>query len=295
MHTRMTGRGNAVAWGGGMVDLENPEVRWRARLHEQLDAILDARQQLETANDIPGYNALLGAYLSFADLSTKPIGQAASALMTKMSSLAAEAMGIPLRCAAFQIPANGPKGQRAALKSWLNNLEPILSLPQPTILGSAPDCYLTDFDVYIALSALDAGEVQSIFQPEKRGNRRANNYSLSTARLSALEWKRRLLALEYSEGDANNAITAAYGEQWDTVRKWEASCRATLGDAHVDVFLNRAKTEAKTRFRPTGIFGSGLSAVPDRLARAGDVYKHEKKKAAELSRAKKRQVVASEK
>ncbi len=270
-----------------MRDLEHLEADWRQRLHAKLDAVIDTRAQIEAEAQITPPNALsLG--LSYAHLSTTPIGARSRDLVTEAASLVAEAVGEPLRCAAFQTPANDGPGQRTALRDWLSLLTPILDLPVPTILGSAPDQYLEERTVWLGLRALDVGEVWTIFEPGKRGNRPANLYSLSLARLGALQWKRRLLSLGYSEGDANREITAAFGEQWDTIRKWESSCSATLGDYFVSSGLKRAEFDEKGRSRPNGMFASHYQAPLERLQSAGSRYRHEKRRAAELSPAKQR-------
>jgi hypothetical protein len=271
-----------------MLDLAQLHSDWRQRLHAKLDAIIDRRDELEAEAGVTPPSAFVALRLSYAHLSMTAAGPKARTLMREAASLAAEAVGEPLRCAAFQTPANDGPGQRAALRDWLSMLTPILDLPMPTFLGSAPNEYLGEHTVWLGLRALDVGEVWQIFQPGKRGNRPANLYSLSLARLAALQWKRRLLSLGFSEGDANREITAAFGEQWDTIRKWEASCSATLGKVFVADGLNRADHDEKARPRSTGLTAAYDQEPLERLAFAGTQYRQAKRLAAELSPAKQR-------
>lgn len=263
----------------------------RQRLHSRLDEILDERASLEAEAGVPTHpvNALLGIPC-YAHLSDSPVASKAVELATEAATLAAEAVGVPLRCAALQVPANDGPGERAALRRWLGVVQPILDLPMPTLIGGAPNLYLAESAVWLGLRALDVGEVWPIFQPGKRGNRPANLYSLSIARLSALEWKRRLVAAGRSEGDANREITTSFGEQWDTIRKWERSCRDTLGTHYVTATLARAERDGLGRPPRRGGLFSGFGRIDpiERLGFAGSRYRAEKQRAADLSPAKQR-------
>ena len=275
--------------------LEDPD--WRRDLHAKLEAILDERAELEARAEIrQTHENSAFQHGSYAYLSKGPVRLEAHALLRAAASLAAEAVGVPLRSAALQMPANDGPGQRAALRDWLNALEPLTYLPLPTPLTNEGDESLAEHIVWLGLRALDVGEVWDLFEPGKRGNRPANLYSLSIARLSALEWKRRLLSLGHSEGDANRQITAAYGEQWDTIRKWERSCAATLGSVFVAASLARADhDESHNVGRPRGLFGRLMDPPAERLQAAGDKYRTQKRRAAELSPAKQRAARRSEK
>lgn len=282
-----------------MATFQISEAEWRQQLHARLDAILDLRIELEDEAGMPHraeYPSFALGLGSYAQHSTTPAGPKARALLKDAIAVTADAVGIPLRCAALQQPAEGGPGQREALRTWLSTLEPLFKLPAPNLLAGN-DC-LEEYTVWLGLRALDVGEVWEIFRPGDRGNRPANLYSLSVARLSALEWKRRLIALGHSEGDANREITTAYGEQWDTIRKWKASCCATLSEAYVAAFLQHAETDEK--FRQSGyrggLFGK-IMAEPFsvRLERAGQKYRYEKKLAADLSPAKRRAARRAEK
>lgn len=271
-----------------MAGIDNPDISWQQRLHAKLDAIIALRAKLEEEAGV-GTPKAIAMGLSYAHLATTPVAPKARVLMREAAALAADAVGEPLRCAAFQMPANDGAGQRAALREWLSVLDPILDLPRPTFFSSTADQILEEHVVWLGLRALDVGEVREIFQPRNRGNRPANSFSLSIARLTALEWKRRLMSLGYSEGDANREITAAFGEQWDTIRKWEASCGSTLGEAFVAASLRRAEHDEKARAdAPGGLFGARRQTSLERLRFHGEQYKVEKRRAAELSPAKQR-------
>jgi len=281
-----------------MEDLEGLELDRRQRLHSKLDEILDERAKLEADAGVSGDpERTLPGTRCYARLSTTAVAPDALSLATKAASLAAEAVGVPLRCAALQVPANDGPGERAALRRWLGVVQPIFDVPMPTILGGAGDSYLAESRVWLGLRALDVGEVWPIFQPGKRGNRPANLYSLNIARLSALEWKRRLVAAGWSERDANREITTSFGEQWDTIRKWERSCRDTLGTEYVTATLARSERDDLGRpARRRGLFGGIARIDPiERLRLAGSRYRTEKLRAAELSQAKRRAARRSEK
>jgi hypothetical protein len=173
-------------------------------------------------------------------------------------------------------------------------LEPVLNVPQPSLISAIGHEPLAEHTVWLGLRALDVGEVWPIFQPGKRGNRPANLYSLSLARLSALEWKRRLISLGQSEGEANRQITAAFGEQWDTIRKWGSSCSASLGELFVKASLERAETSEQWERPRMGLLGTSESGWSARLQRAGENYRAEKCRAAELSPAKRKAARRSE-
>ena len=269
---------------------KNPE--WRRVLHEKLDAIIDRSADFEARADV---QPSAFGFASYAYLAKSPFRRDAQGLLRAATELAAEATGVPVRAAALQAPANDGPGQRAALREWLNAFDPLTQLPQPTIMGNDFDDCLAEHTVWLGLRALDVGEVWDIFQPGHRGNRPANLYSLSMARLSALEWKRRLLSLGHSEGEANRQITAAYGEQWDTIRKWESSCGVTLGKDFVAASLRRADHDEKHHVAPRSLFGKLMDPPATRLQRSGDKYRTEKRRAAELSPAKQRAARKSEK
>jgi hypothetical protein len=118
------------------------DPEWRAALHARLDAILDARAELEEEAGISHEedNALLGPR-SYAYLSTTPVGPKARELLTAAAAVAGDAVGTRLRCAALQSPAEDAAQMRQVLREWLLTLGPILKLPLPSILsGEVHDC-----------------------------------------------------------------------------------------------------------------------------------------------------------
>jgi hypothetical protein len=146
---------------------------------------------------------------------------------------------------------------------------------------------LSVFDVLNALSALGAGEIQPIFEANRGKNRRANRWSLARTKLDALVWKKRLVATGLTEKQAKYRVMVAFGEQWDTIRKWEPQCEQILGRFHVFWELSYAGGENDFYVRPgwAGFF----RRTPDidaALTAAGAKYRHELIRSAVGSKAK---------
>jgi hypothetical protein len=212
---------------------------------------------------------------------------AANLIFRETLIFAAEVMGDRIRAAAVPRSYNDKVEQRGVLRSWLFKLSPNLSVRPGVLAGLMPGKHLTVFSVMDALSALDAGETQDIFKPNTGKNRRANRWSLSRAKLDALAWKKRLVALGRTEKEANYEVMVAFKEQWDTIRKWKVQCEAALGEDHVhseltfaggpmDPYISQARN---------GMFG-GAPNVAQGLSNAGKAYRHELSQSAKLSKRK---------
>jgi hypothetical protein len=275
---------------------EETDRHWRSGLHAELDALLDARTAFQAQNNIapslmPGFDLQLSA----AHLSQTPAGDEARNLLERAIKLAASVLGTSIRSAALQKPANSPSEERLRLLRWLGFLKPIIDTPAPTLLGGAPDAYLTYGKVFMALTALDYGEVQDIFTPANKGNRPANIASLTWARMDALRWKVRLKRLGVRDGEANLAISNAFGTTWDTIRKWRKSCEDVLGKVAVVTCLELAKDVSRYKPSPVRV---RLFGKPDPLADLeldGRLYQAELKRAAASGPAKKSLVRRAEK
>jgi hypothetical protein len=179
--------------------------------------------------------------------------------------------------------------QRIILRSWLEAMIPLLYRRPNALAAFMPKRQLNVFQVINAINALDAGEVQPIFEPKKGKARRANRWSLAQTKLEALAWKKRLIALGETEKNANYAITVAFGEQWDTIRKWRSQCEDILGVNHVTWELEFAGSPKDLYIDTpgTGMFGSSQRLDPQKgLEFAGTAYRNELKRSAELSKRK---------
>jgi hypothetical protein len=178
------------------------------------------------------------------------------------------------------------------LKAWLSQLYPLLQPPIGALNGLGELRQLTYFNIMDALSALDAGEVRPVFAPNAGKNRRANRYSLARAKIEALMWKKRLVCLGFREKDARYEITVAFGEQWDTIRKWEKQCTDILGALHVRSSLLFAGSAGDPCVQPVqikGLFGNRKPLNPlYSVKAAGDAYREEVRRSAELSKRKSR-------
>lgn len=255
----------------------------RKQLHDRLDQILDRRSAIEPEQE----NALL-PYLHYTPLAVKR--EDAHALWIAVIALAKDILGDFVRTAAIDRLYDHESEQRQLLKGWFLDLYPLLFTSPQTTLAIAPKSELTVFDVIDALSALDAGEIRPLFLANTGKARRANRWSLANRKLEALVWKRRLRALGHAEKAANFEITKAFGEQWDTIRKWKTQCQDILGSAEVESRLSYAGSPADYYLKkpPGGLFG-GLKLDPVvGLNTAGAAYRSEVARSAELSKRKAR-------
>ena len=256
----------------------------RQELHRELDEILDRRAVLVHQEPTSG---LFGSLLrSGPDIDYFE----ARGILVRVVALAREIMGNTVRRSAFARLYDDDSEQRALLRSWLLDLWPLIEAQYYTVLGIAPKSELTPFDVIDGLSALDAGEIRPLFLANTGKNRRANRWSLAHTKLEALVWKERLRALGHREKDANFHITTAFGEQWDTIRKWKSQCEQILGSDHVRSALHLALMDLGiyARSTPAGMFGSLKLDPLKSLETAGRSYKAERERSAALSKAKNR-------
>lgn len=259
----------------------------RQQLHNELDEVLDFRRNLEGENAQP-VNALAG----LGQYHTAAIAQEdrykAIKLFRQAIAFASRVIGQPTRDAVIERTYQTDDQARRVLASWIQHLRPILQLPPKSLLGLIPDRELTTFGVEHALKALNAGEVQPIFRPVKGKNRRANRYSLAQAKLEALIWEKRLRALGHHTKDAKHMVTVAFGEQWDTIRKWHAQCQDILGADSVRFSLEfSGSSHDRYLSKSTGLLGALSRPDPAKyLGWAGDEYKRERARSAELSKRK---------
>ena len=255
----------------------------RQWLHDRLDCMLDERQSLEGGGPVDCIAPLPAQWLK--QVAPGDVGKA-TALFVRGLDLLRDVLGEAILSAGVPRSYRESERDRDVLERWLRLLQPIL---QPLAPSSEPRCGRRDlsvFEVLDALAALDAGEVRPIFAPKKGKNRRANRWSLAAAKLDALAWKERLRALGYGEKAANFEITKAFGEQWDTIRKWKPQCDAILGAARVHAELDYAGAPFDPYLRLRGMFAPSRLNALDGLAAAGERYRTEVKRAAELSKRK---------
>ncbi len=256
----------------------------RALLHARLDSILHDRDRIEEPAPANALQALLGQVTPGV---SSELG--ARAILRDTIEFAKDVLGDSVRFAAFERTYKENAEQRQVLRGWLATFLPLINAPtQSSIFGLAPYQELTIFQVLDALSALDAGEIQPLFEARKGKNRRANRWSLARAKLEALLWKKRLVALGHAEKSANYQVTVAFGEQWDTIRKWKAQCEQVLGPGDVTWQLEYAGSTRDIYVSPPrgGLFG-GWKPDPDAALRtAGSAYRSEVQRSAELSKRK---------
>ena len=261
----------------------------RRLLHDRLDALLDIREKIEPP---PPANAL-GAFLGLPGAPTGEIVDSdlvhASQAVREVIRLAHDIVGDPILRAGIRRTYTRDNEQRSVLRGWLSLFLPLLQPQISMWQRPSENKRLGPFDVLDALSALDAGEIRPIFVANKGKNRRANRWSLAAAKLEALVWKKRLRLLGRAEKVANYDITVAFGEQWDTIRKWQVQCEQILGKPHVESALQFAGSAADGFVhRPSGIFGAVKFNTDAALELAGRRYRDELSRSAELSRRKQR-------
>lgn len=271
-----------------MLDLPTLDNDWRAQLHAELDRVIDRRLAIESEAGVSTTpNALSGLLnLSCSHLWNTEVGKQARDLFKEVASLAADCLGSSVRSMALQRGHTSNSERRSEFLNWLYLVEPLLSAPMPSALSSAPHQVLAPYEVFSALYALDAGEVRSIFEPKKVGNKPKNIYSLAHARFEALKWKKKLILLGHEPGPANVLITNAFGETWDTIYRWKKSCVDALGETYVGFLLAHSRKEAQRYVDqpPAGLLGAAFKRDPIKdLERDGGVYKAERRRAAELS------------
>ena len=258
----------------------------RRELHDILDRILDLRGLIQMPT-----NARAG-YLPGAGPPPSVLVEDARVVWKAAIALAADIMGDAVRASALRRLYSSDAEQREVFRSWLRDLYPLLHTRPQTLLSIVPQRELTLFEVMDAISALDAGEIRPLFLANTGKNRRANRWSLARAKLEALTWKRRLRALGYAEKSANFEVTLAFGEQWDTIRKWKAQCEQILGPIHVEVALEHAGSRSDHYVHPPVGIGGALSHLgidPMRsLKLAGSAYRTELSRSAQLTKRKPR-------
>lgn len=254
----------------------------RRTLHERLDAILDRRCEIEP----PPQNAL-GALAPWSPTSSAE-HSGARQLWLATIDLAKDVLGDSIRRGALRRLYEEDRQQRKLLQSWILDLWPLVHTEPQTILAIAPKREFTIFEVMDALSALDAGEIRSLFKANTGKHRRPNRWSVARAKLEALAWKKRLRALGYAEKAANFEVTLAFGEQWDTIRKWKPQCEQILGAVHVQVSLDHAGSSQDYYVKPPqGGFLGAIKADPLKsLQSAGNAYREELRRSVELAKRK---------
>lgn len=261
-----------------MVD---PELR--RRLHERLDEVLDQRSALEPEASINTLGQLAAHYAGNASDGVK-----ARPLFFQVAELARDIIGENLRNAVLLSVSVERKRPREIVKDWLALVHPLLT--QWPALGAPTK--VTVYDVLDGLSALDAGEIQPLFKANTGKNRRPNRWSMARTKLEALIWKKRLLAMGVHDKEASFRVTVAFGEQWETIRKWRPQCESILGEEHVKLELYFAGSDSDpyvgVKRARTGMFANHSIDPEESLLAAGASYQRERVRAAELSKRKQR-------
>lgn len=254
----------------------------RRSLHKRLDDLLDRRSALEVVEPVNTLGQLAAHYVT-----TTSIAARSRPLIYEAAKLARDLVGENLQDAALRSEPEEQKRPRELVRRWLELVLPLLK--QRPHFGSLQK-KLTIYDVLDGLSALDAGEIQPIFKANTGKNRRANRWTLARTKLSALAWKKRLLAMGVPEKEASFRVTVAFEEQWETIRKWKSQCEDILGEDHVKWDLHFAGDDTDPFIHPppsrSGMFANSRIDPEQALAAAGAGYVRERKRAAELSKRK---------
>jgi hypothetical protein len=238
----------------------------RAALHVRLDKLLDRRERIE-AHTAGCYARNVAPMPPPGRISDYNPRDAYSACLT----LARDVAGPMLPWLAFpSFPEYQPgPAQLLALQDRLNLalslLEPSGKRPvvrgkraRAMVLGrrwrdwrlGAPP--LDVATIRTELLALAHGDTSDLFAPaiQRVAGQQAKRHQLARARLRALEndrfrhWENARRPENERECPAawRSAIIAAFGaSDWDTVRKWKALCRGTLGSAAVEMYLVAAE------------------------------------------------------
>ena len=268
---------------------DTSEKERRETLHNLLDSLLDERARIEVRSESAlSLNALLPDFSGRDHLDVRDKA-AARRLFQDALLLARRVVGPAVRDAALPQKYEDGRGQRKVVRNWIFAFLPLLDFPARSFSALGQERHLP-LDVIEGLSALDAGEIQPLFLANTGKARRANRYSLARRKMEALFWKKRLMAIGLNEKSANYEITKAFGEQWDTIRKWRTQCEEILGEGYVRWGLEQAGTDRDPYLRSSrsGMFGNN-SPEPERgLEHAGQNYRAEVRRAAELSKRKTR-------
>ncbi len=256
----------------------------RSSLHKRLDDLLDKRSSLEPDEPLN----TLGRLVAYHEGEGADRARARP-FVYQVAELARDVVGENLRNAALRSTIEEQKRPRDVVKKWLALAHPLLSR-RPSV-GMFPS--ITIYDVIDGLSALDAGEIQPLFKANTGKNRRPNRWSKARTKLDALAWKKRLVAMGVHDKEASFRVTVAFGEQWETIRKWRAQCEEILGKTHVDWELYYAGGETDPFLQPSpstsGMFANSPRISPEEaLSGAGAKYQRERTRAAELSKRKSR-------
>lgn len=269
------------------VTLDSETREW---LHSSLDRLIEQAEQAEQKYTDPDATASVATYPAVNALLAVRPPQAnvppwvADAIIVEGMKLLSSAVGPAVLRGYFDRPASTGPELRRLLRFWIWALNPLLDRG----IYSGGSESLSIWKVMDGLSALDAGEIQPLFRAETGRNRRANRWTLARCKLEALVWKKRLIALGMTEKRANHKITVAFGEQWDTIRKWRDQCSRILGAAHVASMLTFAAgpTDPFLNGR-RGMFGASAPLDHEKgLAADGERYREELNKVSSLKPAK---------
>lgn len=103
--------------------------------------------------------------------------------------------------------------------------------------------------------------------------RRTNAYRRAELQLEALMWEQYLRAHEISIADAQNAVSSAFGERWDTIAAWKDEVVRELGDLRYNKRMDQGR-RGGWGWRP-----DDFEEHWEMLKRAGQKYRDEQRRA----------------
>lgn len=195
---------------------ELDRVERRRIAHETLDRFFDTQERLfENAEDDDSREGW------------------ARVLMGQAADLASFFAGSDLIDAALT-PSNPAESREATLERIIERLC-IASM----IFGSNDSGDPASlWEAAAELRAICAGDEPQLFA--KVAVRKVN-YRQGLCRLRALEWDVWLEEIGMAPSDRHSAIASAFGQEWDTISRWEKSMRSVLSDKVVDDRLRHAR------------------------------------------------------
>ena len=238
----------------------------RVWFHDRLDRLLDETNMAKT-------QAVARAAPAVTTYDAERLLQDGLGLLTSV-------LGDDVLGRALDRPSADPRGEREQVIHWVRAIFPLLHCTH-----RRNSRHLSPFDLIGAIAALEAGEVQPIFQAAKGRNRKSNRWTLAHRKLDALVWAKRLVALGWDQEEARKEVADAFGVPWDTIRHWDRQCASLLG-ASVAFAIESAGGRSDPYLHETGGF-TRRPRIEDwqaGLARSGELYRDELKKGASRSK-----------
>lgn len=138
-----------------------------------------------------------------------------------------------------------------------------------TLFWSLPNDSISLSAVTSEALAVARGDAPLLFA---RLEGRKVNYRVLRAKFEALKWDKFLDGMGLGPPDRHARIASAFGQEWETIRRrWKKDVIAGLTKVDVPYFLQSAKLEGKTGFRPSSLINPG-ETWETALARSGRAF-----------------------